>query len=195
MLESLLELDENLFFWINQGMSNPFFDWLLPIWRDKYTWIPLYAFLIVLSFLKFNWKKALLFIVLLVATVGIADQVSSQWIKKSVQRIRPCNDLEVQQNLNLRVDCGSGYSFTSSHATNHLAIATFVAFALFVGQFWNQVLIYTWAASIGFGQVYVGVHYPVDVIVGSLLGFLIGLGIYWIFQISNNFLFKAIRQA
>ncbi|MEL6719647.1 MAG: phosphatase PAP2 family protein [Bacteroidota bacterium] len=181
-METILALDQILFSFINQELANPFLDTIMPYWRDKTTWIPLYLGILIVSFLKFSWKKALVFVLLLVATVGVADQISSQWIKKSVQRIRPCNDPLVKGDVHLLVDCGSGYSFTSSHATNHFAIAFFIAFALFSDKKRWRVLLFLWAASIAFGQVYVGVHYPFDVLAGSFLGILIGWGILRLFR-------------
>lgn len=183
-METVLEFDQQFFFWINQGLSNEVLDRIMPIWREKTTWIPLYILLLVLSFIRLKWKKALVFALLVAATVGIADQTSSEWIKKSVKRVRPCKDAEVSAAVNLPMGrCGSGYSFTSSHATNHFAVATFIAFVLFAGSLLPQLLLFFWAASIGFGQIYVGLHYPLDVIVGSILGFLIGYSMYQIYQL------------
>jgi undecaprenyl-diphosphatase len=106
-------------------------------------------------------------------TVGIADLVSSKGLKKTVKRVRPCNDPAIQDEVVLLVGCGKAYSFTSSHATNHFAIGAFLAMTL--GLYYKRWrwLFYFWAGSIAFGQVYVGVHYPLDVIVGSILGLLI----------------------
>jgi len=180
-LETILSLDQILFSWINQDLANPFLDAIMPYWREKMTWIPLYAGILIISFLKFSWKKALVFIILLAGTVGVADQISSQWIKKSVKRVRPCNDQLLKKEVHLLVDCGSGYSFTSSHATNHFAIASFIAFALFSNKKMWRILLLFWAGSIAFGQVYVGVHYPLDVTIGAILGILIGWGMLWLF--------------
>lgn len=154
----------------------------MPYWREKTTWIPLYAGILIINFLKFSWKKALVFIILLAGTVGLADQISSQWIKKSVKRTRPCNDQLLKKDVHLLIDCGSGYSFTSSHATNHFAVAFFIAFALFSSKKIWRILLLFWAGSIAFGQVYVGVHYPLDVAVGAILGVLIGWGMFWLFR-------------
>lgn len=188
-METILHIDEILFSFINQELSNPFLDMIMPYWREKTTWIPLYIFILIIAIKKLKWKKFLLFVLLLAGTVGLADQVSSQWIKKSVQRIRPCNDTEVKDSVNLLIDCGSGYSFTSSHATNHFAVAFFIAFVLFANQKKWRILLFLWAASIALGQVYVGVHYPIDITFGALLGCFIGWIIYklWLWSSSNFF--------
>jgi len=105
-----------------------------------------------------------------------ADFSSSQILKKQVQRLRPCNDPALAAQVQLRVPCGSGYSFTSSHAANHFAVALFL-----IGVFgdlnrWIRPSLLLWAGSIALSQVYVGVHYPGDVLCGGLLGSLIGWG-------------------
>ncbi|MEM8524855.1 MAG: phosphatase PAP2 family protein [Bacteroidota bacterium] len=186
-METILALDEALFSFINQDLANPFLDTIMPYWREKTTWIPLYIIILAFAFLKFSWKKSTLFVILLVSTVGIADQISSQWIKKSVERIRPCNDQAMQEELHLLVSCGSGYSFTSSHATNHFAVALFIAFSLFSDKKIWRALLFFWATTIALGQVYVGVHYPLDIIVGALLGLSIGWGMLNLFRYLSKY--------
>jgi len=167
-MESVLYLDEQLFYLINNGWQNPFFDAIMPIWREKSTWIPLY--ILLAAFITYHFKiKGLYLIIALGLLVGITDNVSSQLIKKNVRRIRPCNDQTVE-DVHRLISCGSGYSFPSTHATNHFAIATFLSMTL--GQFFRKIRLplFLWAASIAFGQVYVGVHYPLDIICGAIFG-------------------------
>jgi undecaprenyl-diphosphatase len=187
-LENILQLDEYLFFSINQGWSHPWLDAIMPIWREKTTWIPLYMIFIAYAFFQYSWKKAILFVFILAATVGIADQISSQLIKKNVKRLRPCHQMELQTSINVLVPCGSGYSFTSSHATNHFAIATLVSFTLFNASRVALVLLFFWASTIAIGQVYVGVHYPLDISVGGCIGFLIGSFGTYLFKILYRIL-------
>jgi len=167
------EIDQSLFQVINSQWTAGWLDTLMPYWRSKFFWAPLYLF--GLSFLLLNFKKSSLFFLFLVAlTIAFTDVASSQWIKKSVQRKRPCQTEELKSELHLLVRCGGGYSFPSSHASNHFAIATFVAFTL--GRFYRFLgpLLFVWAFSIGYGQIYVGLHYPLDVLGGAILGSLIG---------------------
>ncbi|GAB5554502.1 MAG: hypothetical protein Sapg2KO_40930 [Saprospiraceae bacterium] len=173
-LDTILALDEQLFRIINGTWHTDFLDWILPYWRDKKFWYPLYLALIALIIYRFRVKGIYLLLALFV-TVGVADLVSSKVLKKTVKRVRPCNDPVLQDDVILLVGCGKAYSFTSSHATNHFAIGTFLALTL--GLYYRRWrwLFYFWAASIAFGQVYVGVHYPLDVLVGSLLGIGIAL--------------------
>ncbi len=173
-MTELLQLDQEIFHIINDQWHNSFLDAILPYWRDKKFWIPFY--LLLTAFLAYQFKiKALYFVLAVALTIGIADTTSSKLIKKSVQRLRPCNDPALKSDVNLLVGCGGGYSFTSSHATNHFAMALF--FFLTLGRLyrWTRIPFLFWAASIAFGQVYVGVHYPLDVLVGSIIGSLIGI--------------------
>ncbi len=169
----LLQWDEQVFYWINKENSNPILDGIMPYWRSKYFWLPLYVFIITFVLINFE-KNKYFFFVALILTVATADTVSSKIIKPAVNRIRPCNDLEVQEKMTLRVHCGGGKSFPSSHATNHFAVAFFLSLTL--GKFfkWIRLPLILWAGSIAYGQVYVGVHYPIDVLAGTLLGILLG---------------------
>lgn len=167
----LLFWDAELFHAINTGLSSPVLDTLLPFCREKWAWAPLYLFLLVFLPLNFG-KKGWILLLALVCAVGLADMTSSSLIKKNVRRLRPCNNpaLVVQA----RVPCGSGYSFTSSHAANHFAAAFFIIGILGHHRRWIRPAALVWAGLISFSQVYVGVHYPLDVLAGALLGGLIG---------------------
>lgn len=172
MIEYLISLDKELFFSINQGWSHPFLDWLMPILRNPYTWAPLYLFIIIFCIRTYKMRGAYVILALLI-NFGISDMVSSQVVKKSFQRVRPCNDLEMKEDVQLRVRCGSGFSFTSSHATNHFALAVFLIAIFYKRWKWVLPLGILWATSISIAQVYVGVHYPGDILAGAILGTLI----------------------
>ena len=91
------------------------------------------------------------------------------------------NDIDLKKEVNLLVPCGGGYSFTSSHATNHFAIATFLILTLGLIFKWIKLPLLFWAASIAFGQVYVGVHYPLDIFFGAILGMSVGYFVFLLF--------------
>lgn len=163
-------LDFTLFQCINSGMSNPVFDNCLPWIREKWLWAPGYLFLVSLIGLNFSRKKAALLLLGLVLAVGLSDFTSSTLIKKNIKRLRPCNDPEFVELVQLRVSCGSGYSFTSSHASNHFAVAVYLGMVLGFVAPWIRPVLLVWASLIAFSQVYVGVHYPGDVFFGGLVG-------------------------
>lgn len=173
MLEHILQLDQRLFYFINHDLANPVFDVIMPILRNRYTWIPLYIFLVVFLTVKFK-RTGFIALVCLALSFAAADFISASIIKKQIQRVRPCNIPAMEKYVTERVDCGTGLSFPSSHATNHFAIAAFLSIAFY--KKWKPVIWISglWALSICFAQVYVGVHFPVDVTAGALLGAIIG---------------------
>jgi undecaprenyl-diphosphatase len=180
MLEQIIHYDQEVFLFVNQTISNILFDWLMPLLRNPYTWAPLYLFLII--FLIRNYKKkGMVMLVFLILTFALTDYTSSSVIKHEVMRVRPCNDVEFKDQVNLRIRCGSGYSFPSSHAANHFAIGMFLL--VIFHKRWKPIIWLTlgWAGSISFAQIYVGVHYPIDILAGATLGGLIGFCIASVF--------------
>jgi len=165
--------DTAVFQGVNAGMSNALFDAVLPWCRERWFWAPAYVFLVAFTVLNFG-KRGWLVVLGLVLAVGIADFTSSSIIKKNVQRLRPCNEPALEKVVVERVPCGGGYSFTSSHATNHFAAAFYVIGLFGAMARWIRPAVIGWAALIAFSQVYVGVHYPLDVMAGAVLGMLIG---------------------
>lgn len=171
-------IDLQLFEWINGAWSSDLLDALLIPLRNKYVWIPVYVFII--AFLLTNFRRQGYYLVIfLLITVGLADLVSNQVFKKNFERPRPCH---VMEDVNLKVRCGSGYSFTSNHAANHFALSTFLL--LLVGRRYRslQIGLLLWATSIAIAQVYVGVHYPTDVLAGGILGYLIARLTHYFYQ-------------
>ena len=182
MSKHLIAIDKSLFYLINGRWHHPFLDALLPLVRTSQLWYPLYLFLILLVLTNFNkgrWAWVLFFGLVPV----ISDFISSDIIKEHFFRLRPCNDLTMQDQLRFLLSYRpQSSSFTSSHAANHFALATFFYFTLkdYVGK-WSK-LFFLWAFMICWAQVYVGVHYPIDVIFGGLIGFLIGWIVSYFFN-------------
>ncbi|MDX1685268.1 MAG: phosphatase PAP2 family protein, partial [Saprospiraceae bacterium] len=103
-----------------------------------------------------------------------------------VERVRPCNDESIKQEVILRARCGGGYSFTSSHATNHFGLSM-VLFLLLGNRIAWRWLIFLWAALVSYAQIYVGVHYPLDILGGAVLGVMLG---YLVYATVNWFIFS-----
>ena len=159
---------------INTILTHPLLDKIFPLWRDSELWVPFYLFLIVLAIVNFG-KKAGSWILFAIINVALTDQASSSLIKNWFARIRPCNEELLVGKMRLLLEhCSGGFSFTSSHATNHFGFAMFVFLTTrhLFGK-WGKWL-FVWAATISYGQVYVGVHYPIDIVFGALLGSGIG---------------------
>lgn len=189
MVESLLTLDDSLYMWVNGGLSNGLFDLILVPLRHKLFWIPLYLILIyyiVTSFRGYGWVV----FIGIACTIGLSDFISSKVVKKKVERIRPCHAEHLEPII--RVPCSNGFSFTSSHATNHFALGSYF-FCLFaaVKRRW---LFFLWAGVISFAQVYVGVHYPSDVICGAILGLIIGLSCFKLYRSIDARIYRDQNQ-
>jgi len=183
MINQLTQLDHKLFYLVNHGTANPFFDWLMPVLRTPLIWLPLY--ICIIGFCVYRYKKTGLYLILLlVAAVGAAD-FSSNIIKHSAKRLRPCNSPQMATIVTVRVPCGSGFSFTSSHASDHFAIAVFLSMVFYKYHKRLYIPAVLWAAAICFAQVYVGLHYPADVFAGALLGTLCAALFAYIFKKLN----------
>lgn len=188
-METLLEIDLKIFHAINAGGDIPTLTDFLIICRHKLFWIPLYLY--ILSYIVVNYgHKKWLIIVFIGITVLLTDNMSSRLIKKNTERLRPCNTEQVQAVS--RIQCSNGYSFPSSHATNHFGIATFLFFLFW--DFNKRYLFFLWAALISIAQVYVGVHYPSDIIAGAILGITIGYISYRIFDSLAQILYNQEKE-
>ncbi len=174
LIEALKSFDRQVFIFINSETANPVFDLVMPLLRQGIIWSPLYLFLlffVTLNFRTRGWWWCLGFI----CVVAITDMTSSRVIKEIFERPRPCFDPDFSYNVRfLLKHCSGAYSFTSSHAANHFGMAAFFFFTFrhIVGR-WAW-LAFVWAFAVSYAQVYVGVHYPSDILGGALLG--IGTG-------------------
>ena len=166
---------------INQDWGNDIFDAVLPFVRETTFWIPFYLFLAIFSFLNFG-KKTWWWILAGILIAALADIISSQVIKSTIWRVRPCRDPIILHQIRFFVNyCPQNSSFTSSHATSHFAQATFFFLTLKHHTRWAG-LFFVWAFIIAYAQVYSAVHYPTDVLGGAILGCLIGWGVTKMFH-------------
>ncbi|ULQ53657.1 phosphatase PAP2 family protein [Flavihumibacter fluvii] len=182
LIKRLIEFDKALMLSINSKWHYPLLDTLFQHIRETYFWLPLYLFFIVLAVLNFG-KKGWLWVLVGIVTISITDQVSSNLIKGNIERLRPCRDPMLADQIRFFVRyCPGSSSFTSSHATNHFGFAAYVIFTLrrYLSA-WIYALLAV-AFMISYGQVYVGVHFPLDVVCGGLTGSLIGYGMSVIFN-------------
>lgn len=172
--------DADLFRFINEA-HQPWLDGPMELISGKLTWIPLYALLIYLLYKRYqaaSWKA----IVYLISSVVFADQFSSSLLKPLFKRLRPCHVEAFQTWIHLPAGCGGMFGFCSSHAANSFAIA--VGYYVLTRNKVAGIALIVWASLISYSRIYLGAHYPVDVIVGAIVG---GLGASLLFQIYLRF--------
>lgn len=170
-MEFLKDIDTALFLFLN-GKHNEFFDVLMWWISYKFTWIPLYAFLLFLVWKKFG-KKTILIIISIGLLILFSDQASVHLFKNFFERYRPCHNLFLKEKVHLVDGCGGMFGFVSSHAANTFALAMFLALVFRNSVF--TVLIFLWAALTSYSRIYLGVHYPLDIFAGAALGCAIGI--------------------
>lgn len=173
MIDSLLQLDRKIFILINDHWHNPVLDLLLPFSRNPYTWAPLYLFLLLFIVVNFRWK-GVFWALFFLATFGITDFITGHFLKHVVERYRPCNDPYFSQFVRSLAPCTGHHSFPSNHAANHFALGAFMFLTLKnrLGK-WMWVA-FLWAFIVSYAQIYVGQHYPVDILCGTIAGLIFG---------------------
>lgn len=167
MRETINQLDTDLFLWLN-GLYAPWLDAVMVVITGRNVWIPVYALLI--GWLAFRYRKQAIGIVLTLAvSVAISDQTASALLKPLTHRLRPCHTPELQKFINPVLECGGLYGFASSHAANTFALAT--GLWLLLGRQYPAVRwVFLWAAIVSYSRIYVGAHYPLDVLAGAGIG-------------------------
>lgn len=184
MLEFFLKIDKDLLMFIN-GLNSEALDYIMLFLSSKLGWLPLYLFLLYIVFLDYR-KKIWLVLIFVGLAVLIADQSSVQLFKNVFQRLRPCHEDELYEKLHMVKGCGGKYGFISSHATNSFAVAVLIMAILRQNHRWIVPVMLVYAISVSYSRIYLGVHYPSDVIAGGTVGSLIGLICYRLFVIVNK---------
>jgi len=180
-LQYILEIDKELFLFLN-SLHNPFWDTIMLMVTRKETWIPFYV--IILYFIIKNYRsKALPIIIMLTITILASDQISVI-LKDNIQRLRPVHDPVIGPLVHNVLRKGSQYGFVSSHAANGFAIFAFTASIFKNRNYWYLLLF--WAILFSYSRIYSGVHYPLDILGGAVLGWAIGVGFYKLLVLVEN---------
>lgn len=176
-MEQLIQIDQTWLVAIN-NWNAPWADSLMWIISDKLTWLPLYAVLVGLLFWRFGWKRALVLLAGFGVAIGLSDYISSGIIKHLVCRPRPTHEPALEGLLHIVNDYrGGAYGFVSSHAANTMSCG--LLFSL-IWRNWKATLpLMLWVAMNCYSRMYLGVHYPGDIIGGLLVGAALAWMVYW----------------
>lgn len=170
-MEAIIDWDIDLFLFLNHLQL----DWLNPIMlaiSGKLTWIPLYGLLLWLLYKKQVPKELIITLIFVVLLIVMSDQSSVHLFKNTFQRLRPCHNPDIRDQVSLLKGCGGQFGFVSSHATNTFSLAVFIGILL--SRQW-LIFLLLWAALVSYSRVYIGVHYPLDILGGAVLGTVIAL--------------------
>lgn len=189
MIDQLLKYDTELFLFLNNLGSEPW-DNLWLIITDKLTFIPLYAVLLFLLYKKYGLKSLLVFVVVVALMITFTDQITNVF-KRGFQRPRPCGEADlIDQMRFIAVRCGK-YGFFSGHSSNSMAAAVFAGLML-KGYYKNLIFVLLfWSAVVAYSRIYVGVHYPLDILCGLTFGAISG---YIFYKLGNYSLNKFVGQ-
>ena len=167
-MSSLIAIDEKLFLFFN-GSHTPIVDTIMVLFSAPLTWLPLYFLLAYLVYREGKFCRLLWYLLCAGLVVLLADRISVLCFKNVFQRLRPCHNPALQGLVYLpRGHCGGAYGFVSSHAANIFGIAMLSIF--FIRRRWVLFMLLLWAVAVGYSRVYMGVHYPGDVLCGAILG-------------------------
>lgn len=185
MLDKLIEYDKNLFLFLN-NLGTEYGDAFWMFMSHKLSAVPLYLLLLVLCIKKLGLKPTLLIIITIALLITATDQLANAF-KYGFKRLRPCHDDEVFARMRLvKSYCGGKYSYFSAHAGNSFALVTFFSLLFKKYYQWIPFLLLAWGLLVVYSRIYIGVHYPLDVVTGMCIGLLFGWLFYKIYEVVKE---------
>lgn len=178
MLDKILSLDEHLFIFLN-GLGSESYDGLWLMITKQTSWIPLFILLLYLIFKKFGTKQTLYLLLFVAVLIVISDQTANVF-KNGFQRLRPCSNPEINSFIRI-VKSSATFSFFSGHAANSMAVTTFL-YLIFKKDFKYFWLLFLWPIIFAYSRIYLGLHYPLDIMCGYLCGATMGFLMFKLYQ-------------
>jgi undecaprenyl-diphosphatase len=176
----LTDIDNDLFGLINSSGDSDF-DCIMILMSNKYIFIPLYIYILFVLFKQYK-KKFIWILLSLVILIFLADFGSVHFFKNIFERVRPCNVIPALDGIRLIEGCGTGFSFISAHAANMFSIAFFIG--LIKRDLRLFIFLFSLASIVGYSRIYLGVHYPFDIVGGMLWAIIVSLLTYKILSLK-----------
>lgn len=182
MLEKILSLDTELFVYLN-GLGSETYDGFWLMITKQYSWIPLFLLLLYLIYNKLGAKKSL-YLLLFVAILLVFTDQTANLFKNGFQRLRPCNNPEINSFIRV-VQSRNSFSFFSGHATSSMAVTTFL-YLIFKKDFKYFWLLFFWPLIFAYSRIYLGLHYPLDILSGYLCGGTFAFLMFKLYQMAQK---------
>lgn len=182
MLEKLLSLDVELFIFLN-SLGSVTYDGMWLFITKQSNWIPLFLLLLYVIYKKLGAKQTLYLLLVVALLVTFTDQMTNLF-KNGFQRLRPCNNTEINSFIRV-VQVRNSFSFFSGHAANSIAVATLIYFTL-RSYFKFFSLLFLWPLVFAYSRIYLGLHYPIDIMTGYLFGFVSGFLMFKVYKVAQQ---------
>jgi undecaprenyl-diphosphatase len=185
IMEEILELDRKIFLELNSSFHNPWLDQLMMFLSTTTAWIPLYLFLLYLLIRNFR-QQTWLILLAVALTILLADQITSSVMKPFFERLRPSHEPTLAERVYIVNQYRGGkFGFASSHAANTFGVATLMWLVLKMYRPWIALL-FLWSIGVGYTRIYLGVHYPGDILAGYFIGFLSALVAFFLMTLVRD---------